>query len=285
MIGMLLDAPPYPLKEWEALTPNWPPYALVPTIKLAIDTRFQRELSRQGWGAIDRICAEFNEAKFGVLVGVWRDDLFVIVDGQHRAIAAMRRQLPAVPAIAFENDVAASVFIGVNRDRLGLTKPQLFRAEVIAGDPVAVQVQRVLDQVGFTVPAMSRTKPQVGEILCTEVLKREMAGNPARLTYALKMLAAVDQDRTEGEGVATQHVVRAVLFVIKALMRDREVRSRVPAELALLTLTLRSINLGRLTDDARKQSHERDVPMAVALGQMIASGHHKRGGIALAVTS
>lgn len=127
--------------------------ALVRVSELAVDRRYQRRTSEQSRARIRRIIADFSWPKFGAIaVTEVHDGLYAIIDGQHRAIAALLLDVDAVPAVIAQGDVAAQAndFVGINATRTAVASIDKFRAKVAAGDEVAVEVDNMLRELGIS---------------------------------------------------------------------------------------------------------------------------------------
>lgn len=114
---------------------------------------------KAGQALISNIAAAWSWDRCGAIIvrpcrvdGVPR---LAVVDGQHRAIAALsRRDIPALPAaiIGAENEQdAARTFIGLNLDRRNLSAQAVFWAEVEARKPAAIEIRAVADQARATI--------------------------------------------------------------------------------------------------------------------------------------
>jgi hypothetical protein len=130
--------------------------AYVDKKSLQIDHRYQRALSDP---KRLRIASNFNWAAFGVLTVARRTDGSLwVIDGQHRLAAAMSRDdIDTVPVVIFEFNGnimdEATDFLINNKERRPLAGVDAFKAQVVAGDPTALQVQDLLTAGGRTVGA------------------------------------------------------------------------------------------------------------------------------------
>lgn len=156
-----------------------PPLGTLPVLQycapdqLQIDDAYQRSLeASNSQSLIRRIAMHWDWGLCQPLFVARRADggMFV-VDGQHRLAAARLRgdiwQLPCV-VTSFESaaDEAAS-FVALNQQRRPLTKGQLFKAALAAGDAEALAIQAELDFAGLWIgssPDLSIQK--AGAIVC-----------------------------------------------------------------------------------------------------------------------
>ena len=140
------DPGPKPVLEW------------IDIDHLRLDHSYQRGLSQNGMSVIRRILADFEWRKFQPIT-VSRSpnsNELIVIDGQHRAIAAAHhpevKQLPAWIIDADDIVTQARSFGAINKNRTPITAAQQFRADVIAGDKTALEVQSCLDDAGVEIP-------------------------------------------------------------------------------------------------------------------------------------
>nr|WP_295834762.1 DUF6551 family protein [uncultured Azospirillum sp.] len=133
-----------------------PVFAWLPKAALRIDPRYQRNLSDKSKTQIKRMVERWRWEKCQPLtVTEIGGDLFAVVDGQHRAAAALLHpqvdELPCWIIRTEEVKEQAKVFVAVNADRTPMTTLQMFRGKLIAGDPDAVQVLNVCTRSGIEI--------------------------------------------------------------------------------------------------------------------------------------
>jgi len=133
-----------------------PVFAWLPKDALRIDPRYQRNLSDKSKTQIKRMVERWRWEKCQPLtVTEIGGDLFAVVDGQHRAAAALLHpqvdELPCWIIRTEEVKEQAKVFVAVNADRTPMTTLQMFRGKLIAGDPDAVQVLNVCTRSGIEI--------------------------------------------------------------------------------------------------------------------------------------
>lgn len=152
MEGIAPATPPTPPPECTWLSPS----------DLLIDDTYQRSLSERSITLIRRIVATWDWRRFKPPVAAWTSDGLEVIDGQHTAIAAASHPLiDKIPVMVVEaEDVAdrASAFLGHNRDRLNVTRPQIHAASIAAGDEAAIAIERACAASGITIV---RTQPKV----------------------------------------------------------------------------------------------------------------------------
>lgn len=180
---------------------------------LVIDRSYQRDITGAGRRAIQRIAENFDWSKFQpILCAPLPGGRLAIVDGQHRAHAASLVGLANVPAMIVEmsREKAALGFTAVNRDKIGIDLPAIYRAELAAGVEWAVDAERFVRLAGCVLATSnaSSLSKKPGSIYCTGLI-RKMVKN--------------------GEGEAVQAGLAAIR---KGELRD-EVRSYDGAILAI----------------------------------------------------
>lgn len=136
------------------------------TYQRSIDTGASQSLIRRiardwDWG----LCQPLNVAKR-------EDGSLYVIDGQHRLAAAQVRgdiyDLPCVVIASASAHDEAVAFVAINRQRQALSRLDLFKAALAAGDSEAVVIQGALVNAGMTVATNSNYdswKPgQVGAV-------------------------------------------------------------------------------------------------------------------------
>lgn len=146
-----------------------------PTIKmlrpndLAIDPLTQRRFDQ---GHADRIAAKFEPGLVGTLAVSARGDKYYVFDGQHRRCALVKVGLGDVPipcavyqGMTIEEE--ARSFVGRNA---GAKKPHIidiFRVRVTAQDPVAVDINNIVEAAGLHI-AFDSTDGAVSAVAALE---------------------------------------------------------------------------------------------------------------------
>jgi len=167
---------------------------------LVIDPSYQRPTEeRAARRLIARIAEGFRWDRFGALTVAPVDadafDRFAVIDGQHRAAAARAAGIASVPCVVVgaKTAAAAAAWAGINRDRRNATSLQVFHAEIAAGDPEAMVLERIVTEAGLRLLRSPRPAKECrpGDVMCIGALKaaRATAGD-AGLSRALAILAA-----------------------------------------------------------------------------------------------
>lgn len=153
--------------------------------QLHIPTEYQRDPTEE---KVKVITAGFNWPGFGCLVVVRRDGRYLIVDGQHRWLATLRRaDIDTVPCMVFEFDSLtdeAKAFLTLNTARKPMTAVGKQKALAVAGDPVAALVKETIDGLGLVACATASRK---GQIKCIACCMRLATVDPDRFKEALSL--------------------------------------------------------------------------------------------------
>lgn len=136
-----------------------PEFLWMPKDWLFVDGVYQRAMAGESSRRLVRkIVSEFCWAKFQPITVTeldWSDGRFAVVDGQHRAAAALLHpavtEVPVWVVHAPEVVEQAKVFVGINADRIRMTTMQLFKAELAAGDAAARLVSDVCERAGIRI--------------------------------------------------------------------------------------------------------------------------------------
>lgn len=118
---------------------------------LVIDDQYQRAITANGRALIQRIADGWDWRKFQpILVAPTLDGRLAVVDGQHRAHAAVVAGLERLPAlcVAMTPVEQAAGFAAVNRDRIKLDSFAIYRAELAAGVDWAVRAKEAVEAGG-----------------------------------------------------------------------------------------------------------------------------------------
>lgn len=136
--------------------------------ELLVDETYQRDLSDASRRLIRRIVEHWDWRRFKPPVTAWTDAGLEVIDGQHSAIAAATHPdidlIPVVVVDAASQVDRAGAFIGHNRDRVAITPAQLHVAAVTAGDPDAIEAERLCALAGIQImrlpPARAVYRPR-----------------------------------------------------------------------------------------------------------------------------
>lgn len=122
---------------------------LLPLDRLVVDERYQRAIGRQGRPNVLRILAGFDWRKFTpVVVTPVGDGFFAVIDGQHRATAAlMHPSIDMVPCmvIRVSPSEAAACFAAINGVVTKISAGQIWKARVRSGESTAKALNEVLE--------------------------------------------------------------------------------------------------------------------------------------------
>lgn len=122
--------------------------------QLRIDDDYQRDISSRGRAVITRICNEFSWARFATLI-VARvpgpDEIYTIIDGQHRATAALQLGYSKAPCAVVEASALEqpAIFAAVNGNVTPVSVLQLFKAARAAKAEWALELDRVCNDAGL----------------------------------------------------------------------------------------------------------------------------------------
>ncbi len=136
--------------------------------KLVVDDSYQRAIGRRGAHNVNQIAEHFDWSKFApVIVAPLEGGTYAVVDGQHRATAAMLRGIEQVPCQVVHMDriKQAAAFAAVNGNVTKMLPAQLYWAKRVAGDPIAKQVAEVCEAADVTIVRTNKVlmKMKVGQ--------------------------------------------------------------------------------------------------------------------------
>lgn len=149
-----IDLGPRPEIRWVAPT------------SLLVDETYQRNLSKSSMELLRKAVREFAWAKMKIPNVVEVRGKLHMIDGQHTAIAAATvraAEIPVFIVIAAEIADRANAFVGLNTDRVTVSKFNLHRAQVAAGDPHSIGVDEVCRRSGVRLRAAINQSSLVAE--------------------------------------------------------------------------------------------------------------------------
>ena len=161
------------------LTPTTPSttgpiFEWVDPAALLVNETYQRDLSERSIKLIRRIIDGWNWTKFKPPVCSLGDHGLEVIDGQHTAIAAASHpHVAQIPVMIVETETVqdrASAFIGQNTDRLGITKMQLHRAAVAAGDEDALTIEQVCQRSGVRLLMAKPHRWTIGDSVAVQAI-------------------------------------------------------------------------------------------------------------------
>lgn len=137
---------------------SWPySFENVPLAAVIVDEGYQRDMSEK-WVA-DRSTPEtFRPHLFGVITLSERKGTggrrLACFDGQHRTKMARNMQFETVPALVYQGLTRAQeaqLFADLQGERRGMHSVDKFRAQLVGGDPVAKDIERLALAGGFSI--------------------------------------------------------------------------------------------------------------------------------------
>jgi hypothetical protein len=138
---------------------KYDPYDIDPR-ELKKDDSYQRAYVDEARAL--KMAANYNPDAFGAIVVGLRDDgSFYVVDGWHRTLVALLLDRDVVPCLVFKSTGPAheaAVFKLLNKDRKAVTPVDVFLAELVAGDPVVVEMAGIIKANGFEVSHVPHPK-------------------------------------------------------------------------------------------------------------------------------
>lgn len=199
------DKGPPPILRW------------LPIYCLRIDPTYQREILDRGKANVAQIAGAFNWNKFGtVIVAPCGDDLFAIIDGQHRTTAANLCGISHVPCQVIDASAQeqAAAFAAINGNVTALSPMQIHHAKVAAGDEETTRLEAACKAADvrilrYPVPA---DKIGPGQTMAVKALRNAMRKHgPVVLAVALSCLS---KTRGGNPGLYRQQIIGALTDVL-----------------------------------------------------------------------
>lgn len=191
--NMTVPPPVYAPSDDDRFGPP-PEFRWINRRRLTVDPRYQREVTKVGRTKIKCIVRTFAWAKFQPLTvaGPGDNGHYAVVDGQHRLAVAEALEFVLVPCwIVGTGDLAAeaSTFIGINKDRIGVTRVNQFWAELARGDDQARAVKDVCDAAAVTISRSGTGRQKPGETAAVCAIEAGLKRGREVVETALKAIA------------------------------------------------------------------------------------------------
>lgn len=208
----------------------------VPVADLVVDRAYQRDMTKESRRHVERIAAEFDWSLFSpVIVAPVAGGRYAIIDGQHRAAAALLVGEKSVPAMVVVADRArqAKSFAAVNGKVFKMTAQAVFRAALAAGDPSATLAHAIASECGVRVLGYPVAKPQrkPGDTLAAASIQKTLADHgEAPLRLALTAIMASQGDK---RSLVHSLNVRALAMLFRNHPMPREIVTKAFAHIDL----------------------------------------------------
>lgn len=125
----------------------------LPLSQLGVDDEYQRPMTKRGLLTIAKIADNFRWCRFSpVIVTRVGPDQYAVIDGQHRATAALSQGFERVPAyiVAVNTQEAAQVFAAVNGIVTPMSAQAVFKAARAGGEAWALEINGACNAAGVT---------------------------------------------------------------------------------------------------------------------------------------
>lgn len=233
---------------------------------LYVDETYQRPLS------VERVWEIVTRFTWSLFNPLWiadrrRRGTLYVVDGRHRLAAASILGVKLLPAVPCEIHVTESVeeeariFVDLQERRRKISSAQRFAAKLVYGDPIALDLQKLMSKHGFKVPTetfgMSNATAQneITAIATLESIYR--AGGKGRVDAVLSII----RDAWDGVPPTTSaYMLRAVNRVL-----ERE-PGKNPATLAR---RLGDKDAWGLIERGMRFAHSNEIPIVEAMSDVL----------------
>lgn len=183
---------------------------------LQVDLAYQRE-AQDGAAKVKSIASEWSWIACGALTVAKREENLFVIDGHHRARAAMKRSdIKNLPCVVFESAGAkdeAEGFLRANRNRRAMSAIDAFKAQIASGNGDAIFLNDLVKTHGLKVgPHSSNTFSAPGVMMRLISEDRARAEMVFRLTYEICAGAYLHSDILQG------------LFLLEARLENASLR-------------------------------------------------------------
>jgi hypothetical protein len=216
---------------------EWPyRFEVVKVDQMVIDHVYQRPAT----SFVAKIAENFNPALIGTLVlserkpgSTYLDEdgekhktegvQFAVVDGQTRREGAKLRDVLELPALVYSGMTVAQeagLFASLQKERRGIASFHRFRADLVNGDPQAVDIEKIVKGTGYTIGVDRKA----GDISAVAALEAAYKRGADTLERTMVILKAAWPDTVPDGGV-----IRGMSYLIVRLpsMDDERMVSRL----------------------------------------------------------
>ena len=224
---------------------------LVDLSELVVDADYQRRISDRGLSRIAQIVAGFDWSRFGALIlSRAADGRLSVIDGQHRMIAARALRIDCVPAVIVDGDQRkqAQDFVAVNSVRTSVASIDKFRARVVSGDAAAVEVSRMLGELGISTDIAAGAAIRVRETRAVSTLEKLVKRTAQGIVFTT--LETMLDAQPEVPNLLTAFNIEATATVVQKMLaadRDLERLDAVLRDTDFETLKEEAAQLVKLT--------------------------------------
>ena len=189
---------------------TWPyRFEIVALQELEVDARYQRPLTTF-WKTVSE---KFNPALVGTLIVSERGDGSKhIIDGQTRWKAMDDQGLPGAPCLIYEGltmQQEAELFALLQTQRRGMRTYDRFRAQLVAKNPMAVGISRVVQDSGFDLS--TRETPNTMQAIAA--LERAYRIDPDHLADVLTVIRNVWG--VENRDAVSAQIIQGLSFFLR----------------------------------------------------------------------
>ena len=162
-------------------------YAEVPLSEMRVELGYQRPCGKE----IKKLVENWDIDKCDALIVSYRDGLFWIIDGQHRAVAARIKGVEFLTCDIRQNltpHEEASIFVHQKDNVKRLTPCDIYRADVYNGEKYALDIKELCEKYHVQV-IKDRGQSAAGEIGSISMAKKIYdAGGISALEWVLSVL-------------------------------------------------------------------------------------------------
>lgn len=178
---------------------DWPyRFEIVPLDRLSVDATYQRPLTNF-WKQVQE---KFNPALVGTLiVSERKDDSLNVIDGQTRMVAMAALGIEGAPCLIYtglKRPEEADLFADLQTKRRGMRTYDRFRAQLVAKQPMAVQISKIARDQGFQLDVIEESHT----MKAIAALERAYKKAPEHLEDVLRIIRATwgteDRDAKSG---------------------------------------------------------------------------------------
>lgn len=177
--------------------------------QMFVDMAYQRNITTGSARRVKRIAESFDWNKFIPVIGVQKEDGIALIDGQHRATAAISIGIKEIPCYLLNctDQEAAAAFASINGDVTSVSTWDIWFAEIASGDEGALAIQKCLEAANVKV-TRRKSDYAVGETRAVSVLRRAYKNYGESLFITI--LQCITETRDGNPGMIIGSVVNGI---------------------------------------------------------------------------
>lgn len=200
-------------------------FMLLDKHSLNVDHSYQRE---ENTSKVRGMANSWSWIACGIIVVANRDGSFWVIDGQHRVLASRHRaDIATLPCLIFEIDSVpneAKGFLAANTLRRSVTALDKYRAQLVAGDAMAMYINDMLTRYNVS---LSRDSGKSLETRCVSILTKLARSDKQAFESTLDIVTALS---INSNSEISEIILDGLFYLYRSglnFREDKKLRNRI----------------------------------------------------------